>query len=434
MHAGRAGVRPALGVAMVHGRPAGDGASLTGAEHALGDRRTAPPRPAEHPDPVPAVPGRRVEDGDNPGADVPQPCDLPFLLERFCLRGVRRYTCMESPRLDQVPEPEQETVRHWCFEDDRGGCECVEAGSGGVEVHRPHDLALAGTADIGPGGPLHRRHRAILRADRPRFRGRLRRAKPLSTGDPSRQVQILSEYNIFLFPVTDLGTAPAAVDLITRQGEGLKGPPGFDSHFRNFYETAREFAELEDAARSRAVRAVSSRPAQPRRADVRRPAGVAGPRPVQLQLCHPVGHADRAVRPFPASRAGVVPAHQRRAPGDHVCACDDHADPTAGRGARPVTPGDEPNGRRADFFLDDARRALLADPSNPCFADIGFYLDRMEAIHARLGGILAGPSARAADASIRTRLGYIRQNVYRLAGNLRQIYQGGVYVKFRTTP
>ena len=66
----------------------------------------------------------------------------------------------------------------------------------------------------------------------------------LFIGDPNRQpfedFQFNFEFNIFTFQVTDLRTANAAMDLIMKQGEGIRAEPDFSSHFRIFCDIYEE--------------------------------------------------------------------------------------------------------------------------------------------------------------------------------------------------
>ena len=374
--------------------------------------------------------GAALRHRHGPGPEGHTPCDLPFLLEPFALREVRRFTCMEAPCYEQTHGAEHEAVGAWCFEDAQGRCGCIAPAGQAVAVHRLHSEA----AEVDRGG--------LVTGDIERFYQRIRLGfqtlaagpDPLFTGDPGRQVVILSEYDIFLFPVTDLASALAAIDLITEQGEGLKGPPGFDSHFRSYYEMALEFRAIEERAARDGIPFEPARPIplNPTRGEIRDPLTLRvfdlfneGYATLTFMLTGLYGHFSSPEQ-YPYLGAALQ---------ETVFA------PAMTMLIRPLAEilvqlplADGPERAAPAFFLDDSARALLADPGNPCFADVGFYLGRMERIERELGAILYDPASAGAEESIRTRLGYIRQNVWRLAGNLRQIYQGGVYAKFRTSP
>ncbi|HYP27306.1 MAG TPA: ferritin-like domain-containing protein [Blastocatellia bacterium] len=69
--------------------------------------------------------------------------------------------------------------------------------------------------------------------------------KNLFRGTPSREpyqdFQFNFEMNIFTFPVTSVPTANAAINLILKQGEGIDAQPAFSSHFHIFAEILEEF-------------------------------------------------------------------------------------------------------------------------------------------------------------------------------------------------
>jgi Ferritin-like len=365
-----------------------------------------------------------------------EPCNLPYLFEPFGLGTARRYTCMESPRVDQAHEPERSAVLHWCFQDDQRHCGCVSDDDQRIAVHRPHmsPAQLAAGADLG-----------LIIGDIERFYQQIRQGfvtldaqkDPLFTGDPSQQVVILSEYNIFLFPVTNLSSALAAIDLITRQGEGLGGPPGFDSHFQNYYEIAVEYEQLleKSKAKGRTFEPSLPLPRNPKREDIKNPLALAlfdlfneSYATAVFMLTGLYGHFQ--------PETGQKYPHLSAALQETVFA------PVMTMMIRPIAevlvslPLETDLEKRAapNFFLSDEDKALLANPKDPCFAQIGFYLERFEKINARLAAVATGRDATSAGETIRTRICYVSQNVYRITGNLRQIYQSGVYEKFRTTP
>ena len=368
------------------------------------------------------------------GPADPEPCDLPYLLEPFGLRTAKRYACMESPRVDQTQEPERRAVLDWCFKDQEGHCGCVSDDDQIVAVHRPRasQALLAAGADS-----------ELVIGDIERFYERIRKGfilldaqeKPLFTGDPAQQVQILSEYNIFLFPVTNLSSALSAIGLITRQGEGLGGPPGFDSHFLNYYEIAREYEQLLAKSKRTAFQPSLSLPRNPKREDIKNPVALAlfdlfndSYATAVFMLTGLYGHFQ--------PESGQKYPHLSAALQETVFA------PAMTMLIRPLAevlvslPLETDLEKRSapNFYLSDDDRALLANPSDPRFAEIGFYVDRFEKINATLAAIAAGPAVAGFTETIRTRICYISQNVYRITANLRQIYQSGVYEKFRTTP
>ncbi len=370
------------------------------------------------------------------GADDPDPCDLPYLFEPFGLRTAKRYACMESPRVNQTHEPEKSAVLHWCFKDEHGHCGCVAGDDQKLAVHRLHitPAHLTAGADLG-----------IVIGDIEMFYHRIREGfiklnaqkEPLFTGNASQQVIILSEYNIFLFPVTNLASALAAIDLITRQGEGLGGPPGFDSHFQNYYEIALEYEQLLEKASAKGKRFEPSLPLprNPSQGDIKNPLALA------LFNIFNETYAT-AVFMLTGLYGHFQPESGQKYPHLSASLQETVFAPMMTMMIRSLAevlvelPLDTDLEKRAapNFYLTDQDQALLANPKDPCFTEIGFYLKRFEKINTDLATVVSSPEAASAHESIRTRICYISQNVYRITGNLRQIYQSGVYEKFRTTP
>jgi len=64
----------------------------------------------------------------------------------------------------------------------------------------------------------------------------------LFTGNPSQQVFVPVEYQVNIFPIVDVASANQAIELIVEEGEGISAPPGFQSHFRRFYDIHEELA------------------------------------------------------------------------------------------------------------------------------------------------------------------------------------------------
>ena len=187
-------------------------------------------------------------------SDSKIPCEFPFIFEPFDLCSAKRYACMESPKCSYLSEEQQQQVAQWCFQDSKGNCPCLpnfRAGNG-LELHRSYSLnyikskqgsaangvSAVNEVEIGTIEELYQRLRegfiAVAEEDKSLFVGRWNQ----------HQVQILSEYDIYTFPVTDLTSALNAIDLIVKQGEGINAPPYFDSHFLNFYDIVQEYEKL----------------------------------------------------------------------------------------------------------------------------------------------------------------------------------------------
>ncbi len=369
-------------------------------------------------------------------------CDLPFLLEPFDLLSARRYACMESAELKHLPPDQKKRVLDWCFTNDSGGCPCVLPSRGTpLLLHRSYSAPPSNKNDPGDVqvGTIEEAYH------------RLREGfETIAATDPTlfvmpsdeRQVSVLSEYNIFIFPITGLESVRNAIDLITEQGEGLGAPPGFDSHFLNFLETAEEYQALLGVSKCgdvslsgfQACRPVPSNPdgreiqdAYTRRvfdlfnycyatllytltglygwyqmAETKYPYFSTALREIafaQMMTMMLRSLAEVLVQLPLGTKPGLVAA-----PNFFINPEEDHR----------LTLPDTPHWQSA--------------PRNSFYQDINFYLDRLENIDSTLKGIAAD-----APAHLKTDLEYMSQNVYRTAGNLRRDYQKGVYKKFVTT-
>jgi len=174
-------------------------------------------------------------------ANGPDPCDFPFLMQAFDLQVARRFCCMESPTLEFVRPRDRANVLDWCYQGP-GGC--------GSVPHLGAPLRLSRTFVGGPDSPpdtvrpgtIQELYAAI--AYGLQYLNSTLGSSVLFSGHQSGQSQIPSEYDIYLFSICDLETALAGVRLITTQGEGIDAPPGYDSHFQNYFDIAVEYQEL----------------------------------------------------------------------------------------------------------------------------------------------------------------------------------------------
>jgi hypothetical protein len=213
-----------------------------------------------------------------PGGGV-TPCDVPFVFERFNLATIGRFVCMESPGYDTLKDS-GDPIPTWCFGTKKLPCPRVYASAGLAAVARyplsRSHLAAASLAapasapppSAAPGGapaavaepalaaPGESTLAAAVAADRI-APGTIQElydeigsaihelpAGELFTGNPSRQVFVPVEYHINIFPITDVASADLAIELIVEEGEGIDAPPGYQSHFRRFFDVHRELSEL----------------------------------------------------------------------------------------------------------------------------------------------------------------------------------------------
>jgi hypothetical protein len=83
-----------------------------------------------------------------------------------------------------------------------------------------------------------------------------------------------------------------------------------------------------------------------------------------------------------------------------------------------------PAGVVFDLTFDELR--LLEHPEDPRFTDVNFYRERVGSLVTGLRGLI---DRRPAE-PIEKKLQFIAENMYRVLGNLGQIYQHGVYPAF----
>jgi hypothetical protein len=163
-----------------------------------------------------------------PGGQV-TPCDIPFVFERFNLATIGRFVCAESPGYDTL-EASGDPIPHWCFGTREHPCPPKAAA---LPLARTHLL----DADSVHPGTIQELYDQIQAA--------VNTLPDLFTGNPNQQVFVPVEYQINLFPITDVASANLALELIVEEGEGIDAPPGYQSHFKRFYDIHEELvAEL----------------------------------------------------------------------------------------------------------------------------------------------------------------------------------------------
>jgi hypothetical protein len=183
------------------------------------------------------------------------PCDIPFVFERFNLATIGRFVCAESPGYD-VLKASGDPIPAWCFgtaehpcgshseaEYARKNLAAESAGlyplarthlaPGGVEAVDAIGTAV-NVAEIHPG-TITELYALIEKA--------VNTLPDLFTGNPNQQVYVPVEYQINLFPIVDVASANLAIQLIVEEGEGISAPPGFQSHFKRFFDIRDELVD-----------------------------------------------------------------------------------------------------------------------------------------------------------------------------------------------
>ncbi|HWM93045.1 MAG TPA: ferritin-like domain-containing protein [Thermoanaerobaculia bacterium] len=188
-----------------------------------------------------------------------EPCDIPFLFERFNLATIGRFVCIESPSKETLVKDNMR-VPEWCFS--CGGDTASKFRLSATQPyptaasHIPEDLWAEVDAELARGGALKGLDlKAAPESLRP---GTIQELYDqiadlftflngrgnLFTGNPNSQVFVPVEYQVNIFPIVDLSTALSAIRLITEEGEGMDAPPDYQSHFTRFFTIHDELEEL----------------------------------------------------------------------------------------------------------------------------------------------------------------------------------------------
>ena len=181
------------------------------------------------------------------------PCDIPFLFERFNLDTVGRFVCIESPSKETLVKDGMR-IPEWCFScggdtaprfrPQTGKSSYPAAASQIPEklwAEVDSELGLkkkAAPESLKPGTiqELYDRIEELFIS--------LNDRGNLFTGNPSSQVFVPVEYQVNVFPIVDLSSALSAIQLITEEGEGMDGPLALQSHFLRFFTIHDELEAL----------------------------------------------------------------------------------------------------------------------------------------------------------------------------------------------
>ena len=144
------------------------------------------------------------------------PIEQRYALDPFNLCTVQRFACMESPDCKTLLENKGDPFPHFCFE------------KKDVAIVKSREGVEPGTVQC-----LYKEIEAGFKV--------LPASDFVSKAD--EQVEIIQQYDIFVFPVTDHASAQQALSLITEQGEGIGASPTYQSHFRRFMDMRREYYE-----------------------------------------------------------------------------------------------------------------------------------------------------------------------------------------------
>jgi hypothetical protein len=358
----------------------------------------------------------------------PKPIDFPFLLQAFDLQVARRFCCMESPTLHYVPPQDQMNVTAWCYESDESDeCGCVPKVEGTIPESRTFVGGSAQSANAVEPGTVQELYAAIKSGLE--YLNQALGSKALFSGHQSGQSQIPSEYNIYLFSICDLDTALAGIRLITSQGEGIDTPPGYDSHFQNYYDMSVEYAALlEDDSKFEPSLRLPLNPKLDQYTDPITATAVKAFDDGYVAMLYMLSAYYANYR----SSAYDNPPYFFQALEQTVFA------PTMTMLIRSLAelitqlPGNAPGeGAGPVFYLSPKALEMLSHPSDPIFLDINFHRANLEAVAYQLDQVINEPELESA---LKPKFVYVHQNVLRMVANLSYIYQNGTYTKFVTLP
>ncbi|ETX08494.1 MAG: hypothetical protein ETSY2_05095 [Candidatus Entotheonella gemina] len=348
------------------------------------------------------------------------PCALPFVLEPFSLNTVRRFACMESPKLQDVPESYRHRVETWCFENESKDCPCVTPAARDISPCQPrYELALPPqTVEIGTVQELYM-------AVREGFQNLEKQlgADVLFNGHPSGQSEIPSEYNLSLFRIDDLPTALTGIDLVTKQGEGINAPPGYESHFLHWCDMAQEYASmLEENADFQPAKALPANPT-PRTYDSD---------PMLKAIADVFNHGYiTLLYMLTGYYTNYRPKSWNTWPFLSAALEQTAFSPMMTMLIRPLAelltnlPWD--NGFAGPTFdIDETARPLLNQPDDARYQDLSFYQKQLDPIISGLEAILQ----QDLPPDLVPKVELIRQNMGRVKGNLDYVCNQGIFPNF----
>ncbi|HTQ81307.1 MAG TPA: ferritin-like domain-containing protein, partial [Thermoanaerobaculia bacterium] len=392
------------------------------------------------------------------------PCDIPFVFERFGLATIGRFVCAESPGYDTL-KASGDPIPAWCFGTPECPCgshsEAEYAEHKGLASGSPYPLArthlappaapagqaesagaahgLGGIGDIGDIGAFSEEsvRPGTIQALYDEIQAAINTLPDLFTGNPNQQVFVLVEYQINIFPVTDVASANLAIELIVEEGEGIDAPPGFQSHFRRFYDIRQELAA--ELGRDPGFEPSLPLPKNPRRDEVTDP------------------FARRTFDLFNYAYATVlfvltslyknfVPVANQTYPYFSSALQETAFGPAMTMLLRPIAEvlaytrsGDGHHTTGPDYHLSAEDEAILTHYDAARLGNIDFFLERFGHIIAELSALSGANLAAVARSEddlpfLRRQLHYVLESATAMANNLRRIYQTGQLTQFVIAP
>lgn len=347
------------------------------------------------------------------------PCDIPFVFERFNLATIGRFVCAESPGYDTLKKS-GDPIPWWCFGTPDRPC---GSGTANLKLSRTH---LLGEQPLHPGS-IQELYDQIQAA--------VNELPDLFTGNPAQQVFVPVEYQINIFPIVDVATANTAIQLIVEEGEGIDAPPGFQSHFRRFYDVRAEYEGL--LARDPDFEPSLPLLFNPRREEITNPFA---------RRTFDLFNYSYATLLFvlTALYKNYVPVTNQSYPFFSAALQETAFGPVMTMLLRPIAEvlahtrsGEGESTTGPDYHLSPEDAALLLDPSR--LGDVDFFLNRFHHIIEELkilsGADLAANARSEGDVPFLARqLAFVLESATAMSNNMRRIYQTGQLTNFVVTP
>ena len=387
-----------------------------------------------------------------------EPCDIPFVWERFNLPTIQRFVCAESPSLDSLQQ-EGMPIPEWCFS--CGEDNPLRAAAAGERKRPPLLYPLAGSHipdDLWRDAQAELAQVPELRASAANDTVRpgtiqevykliddlfvyLSNRENLFIGNPANQVFVPVEYQINLFPITDLATARTAIAQIVEEGEGIDAPPDYQTHFSRFFRIHDELKAMlaEDPAFEPSMPLLFN----PEPRDI--------PSEFARQVFDLFNYAyTTLVFMLTSLYRDYKPEASQSYPYFSSALQENAFGPMMTMIIRPLAEilaytasGDGEHTTGPNYHLTAEDRKLLRDPAARELGDIAFFLARFDEIVARLtalgggysGERLAALSREPGDAPFLERqLAFVLQSATLLTNGLRRIYQEGQLPAFLVNP
>jgi len=386
-----------------------------------------------------------------------RPCDIPFMFERFNLATIKRFVCAESPS-EQTLIDAGKRVPKWCFsckDQPYSSTSLAERAKGKVmaqprmfplaESHISEELLAAGNEELAKhGGPMKAfgggesirpgTIQELYRIIETLFRFLSVRWN-LYTGNPNQQVFVPIEYQINIFPITDLSSTLTALRLIVEEGEGITAPPDFQSHFERFYDVHDDLeGVLKDDPGFEPSLPLPENPRGDQITDL-----------FAKELFDLFNYTYASLLFVLTSLyARYQPSSSQSYPYFSSALQENAFGPIMTMLLRPIAEimahtasGDGKHTTGANFEISADDRASLHDPSK--LGNIEFFLGRLEEITRRLGQLsgvnLAAVARTPADVPFLDRqLRFVYESAAAMTNNMRRIYQMGQLPQFIVAP